>query len=127
VRCSSELGQPARVGVVRGGVRIPGSDAPMRGREAGCEAGWNNWPVRSLSEVAKADKASSYTPADGGPRGSRAAIATAKATEGVWEPEAGTEEPSGVVGSERSDGCLRKWGGPPRPRPGVVAGSDACL
>jgi hypothetical protein len=40
---------------------------------------------------------------------------TAKAREGAREPEAGTEEPSGVVGVERSEGCLRKWGDPSRP------------
>src|ERR1019366_3128335 len=38
--------------------------------------------------------------------------------EGAREPEAGTKEPSGVVGVERSEGCARNWGGPPRPRHG---------
>ena len=55
-------------------------------------------------------------PPRGGTRGSRAAVKGAKAMEGVWDPEAGTEEPSGVVGLERSEGCPRKWGDPPRPR-----------
>jgi hypothetical protein len=36
--------------------------------------------------------------------------------EGAWDPEAGIEEPSGVVGSERPEGRPRKWGDPPRPR-----------
>ena len=58
----------------------------------------------------------SSNPPRGGPRGSRADVLTAKAMEGAWEPEAGTEEPSGVVGVERSEGCPRNWGGPPRPR-----------
>jgi len=48
-----ELRQPARVGLVRGDVRVPGRDAPVRGREAGCEAGRNNWPVRSECDVAR--------------------------------------------------------------------------
>lgn len=40
----------------------------------------------------------------------------AKAREGAREPEAGIDGPSGAVGSERSDGCPRKWGNTPRPR-----------
>jgi group II intron maturase len=41
----------------------------------------------------------------------------AKATERTWEPGAGAEEPLGVRGVERSDGCPGNWGGPPRPGP----------
>jgi hypothetical protein len=77
--------------------------------------------LRGLTNVVIGD------PPQGGSRGSRAAVGAAKAREGVWEPEAGTEEPSGVMGVERSDGCPRKWGGPPRPRHGGWAGSDAWL
>jgi hypothetical protein len=50
-------------------------------------------------------------------RGSRARANRAKATERIWEPGAGAEEPPGVWGVERSDGCSGNWGGPPRPRP----------
>jgi hypothetical protein len=43
--------------------------------------------------------------------------------EGIWELGAGAEEPSGVGGVERSEGCRGNWRGPPRPRPaGVGAG-----
>ena len=41
----------------------------------------------------------------------------AKAMERTWEPGAGAEEPLGVRGVERSDGCPGNWGDPPRPRP----------
>ena len=37
--------------------------------------------------------------------------------EGVWDPGAGAEEPSGVRGVERSEGCPGNWRDPPRPRP----------
>jgi hypothetical protein len=40
--------QPAGVSPVRGDARVPGSDASVRRREAGCEAGWSDWPVRSI-------------------------------------------------------------------------------
>jgi hypothetical protein len=40
--------QPAGESPVRGDARVPGREAPVRGREAGCEAGWNNRPVRSM-------------------------------------------------------------------------------
>jgi hypothetical protein len=39
----------------------------------------------------------------------------AKATERIWEPGAGAEEPLGVRGVERSEGCPGNWGDPPRP------------
>ena len=45
---SESSGQPAGVSPVRGDARVPGSEAPVRRREAGCEAGWINWPVRSI-------------------------------------------------------------------------------
>jgi hypothetical protein len=45
---STSSGQPAGVSPVRGDARVPGSEAPVRRREAGCEAGWINWPVRSI-------------------------------------------------------------------------------
>jgi hypothetical protein len=41
----------------------------------------------------------------------------AKAMERIWEPGAGAEEPLGVWGVERSDGCAGNWGDPPRPGP----------
>src|SRR6266542_3057088 len=45
---STSSGQPAGESPVRGDARVPGSEAPVRGREAGCEAGWINWPVRGM-------------------------------------------------------------------------------
>lgn len=45
---STSSGQPAGVSPVRGDARVPGSEAPVRRREAGCEAGWSDWPVRSI-------------------------------------------------------------------------------
>ena len=65
---------------------------------------------------AKPEQASSTAPPRGGNRGSRAVSAAAKATEGASEPEAGTEEPSGVLGVERPHGCPGNWGDPSRPR-----------
>src|SRR3974377_763864 len=53
----------------------------------------------------------------GWPRGSRTFRKRVKATEGACGPGAGTEEPSGVGGVERSEGCPGNWGDPPRPRP----------
>src|SRR5438046_9313609 len=41
----------------------------------------------------------------------------AKATERIWEPGADAEEPLGVRGVERSEGCPGNWGDPSRPRP----------
>jgi hypothetical protein len=38
----------------------------------------------------------------------------AKAMEGVWEPGAGAEEPSGVGDVERSEGYRGNWRGPTR-------------
>jgi hypothetical protein len=46
----------------------------------------------------------------------------AKAMERVWEPRADAEEPLGVWGVERSDGCAGNWGDPPRP--GLCGGSE---
>lgn len=45
---STSSGQPAGVSPVPGDARVPGSEAPVRRREAGCEAGWSDWPVRSI-------------------------------------------------------------------------------
>ena len=45
---STSSGQPAGVSPVRGDARVPGSEAPVRRREAGFEAGRINWPVRSI-------------------------------------------------------------------------------
>jgi len=47
-RLFSSSGQPAGESPVRGDARVPGSEAPVRRREAGCEAGWSDWPVRSI-------------------------------------------------------------------------------
>src|SRR5262249_22213737 len=51
------------------------------------------------------------------PKRSRACSNRAKAMERIWEPGAGAEEPLGVRGVERSEGCPGNWGDPPRPRP----------
>ncbi len=40
--------QPAGASPARGDARVPGREAPVPGREVGCEAGWNNRPVRSM-------------------------------------------------------------------------------
>ncbi len=48
---ATSSGQPAGESPVRGDAWVPGSETPVRGREAGCEAGRNNWPVRSESEA----------------------------------------------------------------------------
>jgi hypothetical protein len=49
----------------------------------------------------------------------------AKATEGVWDPGADAEEPPGVGGVERSEGCRGNWRGPTRPR--RCGRREACL
>jgi hypothetical protein len=53
----------------------------------------------------------------GRPKRSRARVNRVKAMERVWEPGAGAEEPLGVWGVERSDGCSGNWGDPPWPSP----------
>jgi hypothetical protein len=55
---STSSGQPAGVSPVRGDARVPGSEAPVRRREAGCEAGWINWPVRSIKRSLRRRKCS---------------------------------------------------------------------
>jgi hypothetical protein len=50
-------------------------------------------------------------------RRSRARVNGAKAMERTWGPGAGAEEPPGVWGVERSEGCAGNWGDPPRPGP----------
>jgi len=50
-----------------------------------------------------------------GKRRSRAAVVTAKATEGVKTLDCSPDEPPGVWGSERSEGDDGNWGDPPRP------------
>ena len=55
---STSSGQPAGVSPVRGDARGPGSDAPVRRREAGCEAGWITWPVRSIKRSLRRRKCS---------------------------------------------------------------------
>ena len=55
---STSSGQPAGVSPVRGDARILGSEAPVRRREAGCEAGWINWPVRSIKRSLRRRKCS---------------------------------------------------------------------
>src|ERR671925_1063493 len=72
--------------------------------------------VRSATRV-KPEQASSCDPAAvGRARGCRAVSRTAKAMEGAWDPGAGAEEPSGVLGVERADGRPGNWGEPSRPR-----------
>ena len=85
------------------------------------EAGWSKWPVRSESETCSVVKA----PAKAGKRGSRACVDLAKATEGTREPGAGAEEPSGVGGVERSEGCRGNWRGPTRPGGCVVVSPES--
>jgi len=55
---STSSGQPAGVSPVRGDARVPGSEAPVRRREAGCEAGWIDWPVRSIKRSLRRRKCS---------------------------------------------------------------------
>lgn len=45
---STSSGQPAGASPVRGDARVPGRETPVRRREAGFEAGWIVWPVRSM-------------------------------------------------------------------------------
>src|ERR1039458_2115605 len=58
--------------------------------------------------------------------GCRAGIETAKAMEGVLVPGAGAEEPSGVLGVERADGCRGNSGEPSWPRR-LWGGGKRCL
>ena len=55
---STSSGQPAGGSPVRGDARVPGSEAPVRRREAGFEAGWNDWPVRSIKRSLRRRKCS---------------------------------------------------------------------
>jgi hypothetical protein len=40
--------EPAGESPVRGDAKVPGSEAPGVGRNAGVEAGWTKWPVRNM-------------------------------------------------------------------------------
>jgi hypothetical protein len=60
-------GQPAGVSPVRGDARVPGSEASVRRREAGCEAGWIDWPVRSIKRSLRRRKCSPSLTAQGEP------------------------------------------------------------
>ena len=55
---STSSGQPAGVSPVRGDARVPGSETSVRRREAGFEAGWSNWPVRSIKRSLRRRKCS---------------------------------------------------------------------
>ena len=85
------------------------------------EAGWSNWPVRSMKRTLQRRQGSCR---EVGERGCRACVDLAKAMEDTWVPGAGVDEPSGVGEVERSDGCQGNWRGPPRP---VVAGDGSVL
>jgi hypothetical protein len=64
---STSSGQPAGGSPVRGDARVPGSEAPVRRREAGCEAGWIDWPVRSIKRSLRRRKCSPSLTAKGVP------------------------------------------------------------
>ena len=55
---STSSGQPAGGSPVQGDARVPGSEAPVRRREAGFEAGWSDWPVRSIKRSLRRRKCS---------------------------------------------------------------------
>jgi hypothetical protein len=55
---STSSGQPAGVSPVRGDARVPGREAFVRRREAGSEAGWIDWPVRSIKRSLRRRKCS---------------------------------------------------------------------
>ena len=55
---STSSGQPAGESPAWGDARVPGSEAPVRRREAGCEAGWSDWPVRSVKRSLRRRKCS---------------------------------------------------------------------
>jgi hypothetical protein len=55
---SISSGQPAGGSPVRGDARVLGSEVPVRRREAGCEAGWSDWPVRSIKRSLRRRKCS---------------------------------------------------------------------
>ena len=104
---------------VRGDAKVPGSEAPGFGREAGVEAGWNEWPVRSMKRSLQRRQGSR---SDVGKRRCRACVDLVKAMEDAWVLGAGVDEPSGVGDVERSHGCRGNWRGPPRP---VAAGDGS--
>jgi hypothetical protein len=101
---------------VRSG-EMPGSlvaKPPRVAERPGAKRGGCDRAVCNVSE-ARASVVMRPAPRAGG-RGCRAGSSTAKAREGVPEPGAGAEEPSGVLGVERADGRPGNWGEPPRPR-----------
>lgn len=55
---STSSGQPAGGSPVRGDARVLGSEAPACCREVGCEAGWSDWPVRSIKRSLRRRKCS---------------------------------------------------------------------
>jgi hypothetical protein len=106
VRSGETPGSP--VAALPASGEIPGSKrrktAPGRGRATGQSA--------ASSEACSVVR----NPRASGPRGSRARIPEAKATDGTREPGAGAQEPSGVGGVEWSEGCRGNWRGPRWPR-----------
>ena len=75
--------------------------------------------------VTSSEACSVVTPArESGTRRSRACSLRAKAMDGIWDPGAGAQEPPGVGGSERPEGCRGNWRGPTR---SAAAGGGACL
>jgi hypothetical protein len=64
---STSSGQPTGVSPVWGDARVPGSEAPVRRREAGCEAGWIDWPVRSIKRSLRRRECSPPVAAKGEP------------------------------------------------------------
>jgi hypothetical protein len=72
------------VSPARGDARVPGSEAPGVGREAGVEAGRTNWPVRSMKRNLQRRH---VFPPSGGPRESRARLEVEATLVAVEESE----------------------------------------
>jgi len=106
--------QPAGASPARGEARVPGREAPVRGREAGREAGWNNRPVRSMKRSLQ--RRHIYPHRERGQGGAEPLKGGRRPRTAPGEPGAGAHEPPSAWGVERSEGCRGNWRGPPRPR-----------
>ena len=106
---------------VPGDAKVPGSWLPASGEILASKrsdfTSLRGWQLTGPQHQAKPAASSCIPPVRAAKREPSRSHNAAKAMEGVWDLGAGAEEPSGVRGVERSEGCPGNWGDPPRPDP----------
>jgi hypothetical protein len=116
------------VSPVPGDAKVPGSWLPASGEISASKrsdfTSLRGWQLTGPQHQAKPAASLCIPPVRAAKREPSRSHNAAKAMEGVWDLGAGVEEPSGVMGVERSEGCPGNWRGPTRPR---CAGREASL